>query len=564
MTKYIYQIGDTIKDVTLSKSLVSILYGGQTLNTEIHDFIQHELKDKDKISAIVIPINPREEDNDFIGLQIGMHIRLTKELGANRFLPLIFLSDIAFENPNEILQEQILRQESELTSLLLFTGSTYFCSPEEIQSVLPTIKGLTEEHYRKQFLPTLKLKQPIATHSLANQWGAIQLARITGNEIPENRRFDEIQKTLYFKYLTEIRKISSDSSHTKKTIQSANKKILLIDDEADKGWEDVLKLIFERAIITTQKVNTLGELTAEKANFENGVYDLILLDLRLNPTEEEKQTFIQSSKTTDYSGAEVLKKIKNLNPGNQVIIFTASNKAWNMKELMQAGYEADGYYIKESPEFYFDENFSSKNFENFKRESEKGLKKNYLRGLFIGKKKIVEHLKEHPVDIVQQIKAYLDLSLNNLKRAEIDTEYAISYLLLFQILECLHDYFIDETPSDFKEIKYKDGKGLKQFSLGGKGVLYIKGESLKSQSDGRKRSDYNITYYDRFYNLMAIKLKIQEEKVVGPYAQIAKNSIEKRNNFVHPPSEQERTKFIAADCESLFDLVSKLLLAWEK
>jgi DNA-binding NarL/FixJ family response regulator len=32
-------------------------------------------------------------------------------------------------------------------------------------------------------------------------------------------------------------------------------------------------------------------------------------------------------------------------------MFTASNKAWNMKALLDAG--ADGYYIKESPENIF-------------------------------------------------------------------------------------------------------------------------------------------------------------------------------------------------------------------
>lgn len=50
---------------------------------------------------------------------------------------------------------------------------------------------------------------------------------------------------------------------------------------------------------------------------------------------------------SEYSGAKILDEIKSDNFGTQVIMYTASNKSWNMRELIGKG--ADGFYIKESP-----------------------------------------------------------------------------------------------------------------------------------------------------------------------------------------------------------------------
>jgi hypothetical protein len=57
-------------------------------------------------------------------------------------------------------------------------------------------------------------------------------------------------------------------------------------------------------------------------------------------------------------------------------MFTASNKAWNMDELYEAG--ADGYYVKEHPETANDPEFSVKNFQNFHKTVENCLKKGTL------------------------------------------------------------------------------------------------------------------------------------------------------------------------------------------
>ena len=80
-------------------------------------------------------------------------------------------------------------------------------------------------------------------------------------------------------------------------------------------------------------------------------------------------TFIAKGDISAYSGAKLLKSIKEKNKGTQVIIMTASNKAWNMKHLLKLG--ADGYYVKESPGVAFSSDFSHSNYQNFKTEVEK-------------------------------------------------------------------------------------------------------------------------------------------------------------------------------------------------
>ncbi|MDZ7720323.1 MAG: hypothetical protein U5K72_16020 [Balneolaceae bacterium] len=102
-------------------------------------------------------------------------------------------------------------------------------------------------------------------------------------------------------------------------------------------------LIFEENIdgqfqIIDESVYDYSELTdSSKKMIESGDFDLFLVDLRLKGDLEENLN------TTKLSGSKIAKKIKTKNKGNQVVVFTASNKAWNMKALLEM-YE-DGYDI---------------------------------------------------------------------------------------------------------------------------------------------------------------------------------------------------------------------------
>ena len=70
------------------------------------------------------------------------------------------------------------------------------------------------------------------------------------------------------------------------TINAVGKKILLIDDEADKGWSDVLKQMLNGSSFRTIKKHAadFSSLSEESQNeIKSGNYDLIFLDLRIFP-----------------------------------------------------------------------------------------------------------------------------------------------------------------------------------------------------------------------------------------------------------------------------------------
>ena len=66
-------------------------------------------------------------------------------------------------------------------------------------------------------------------------------------------------------------------------------------------------------------------------------YDLVFLDLRLQPQDKDKPI-------EEITGIKILERIKELNPAVPVIVFTASEKALTHKKALELG--ADGYWIK--------------------------------------------------------------------------------------------------------------------------------------------------------------------------------------------------------------------------
>ena len=274
-------------------------------------------------------------------------------------------------------------------SPIILTGSIVFDLPENASDALEVMEPLSPSEYKTKFLDVIKII-PNATegrHSLANQWGADVLSRIVVGNETNNELIKKARLSLYFRYVRAlslgtndieniIQGVESPSTPTSlKKIDAAGKKILLIDDEADKGWGDVLCKMLPNSEFKTiqEQVPDYEHLSNDaKKEIESGKYDLIFLDLRMNGVAEE-----DTLRPDDFSGMKILNSIKKLNKGNQVIMFTASNKAWNMKALLDAG--ADGYYIKESPEYAFPTTYSISNTNEFVKTINRCLRRGYLR-----------------------------------------------------------------------------------------------------------------------------------------------------------------------------------------
>ncbi len=133
------------------------------------------------------------------------------------------------------------------------------------------------------------------------------------------------------------------------------KNILLVDDEAQNGWSDVLKV----TVFKDQKLDyaETKEDAREKLTLQK--YDLILLDLRFGQ-DDHVQVDIEN-----FGGFEILtscirNEFASVNFATPVMIFTASNKVWHIYTLLERG--ADDYYIKEHPTTMRDLEFSRANY----------------------------------------------------------------------------------------------------------------------------------------------------------------------------------------------------------
>lgn len=185
-----------------------------------------------------------------------------------------------------------------------------------------------------------------SSHQATNEWGAMRLASNFG--VFELINFT-YPKHLYFKYLS--RYITKSTALMDNSLNDLFSKVLLIDDNADCGWVELLSHIHKcqvDKISSTEILRVWQTVTPDKF----GHYDLIYLDL-----------YLEKGKADSTNALSALKFIKRNFPHIPVIIFTASDKAWNLDDVLEKG--ADAMYIKESPLYYRDEEYSSRNYRDF-------------------------------------------------------------------------------------------------------------------------------------------------------------------------------------------------------
>lgn len=467
----------------------------------------------DKLNQVfdVLVIDADNIQRPDVALAIGLYLRLSvMELGAKALSPIILASD---KSITSFLKKGVYSQ-------LLLTSNVYFQPRTNI--IVDAVMPLDGKSYKNGFLDCINI-QPgpgVGRHSVANLWGAYVLSRITNNtEVFEESQYQTRIKSLYFKYVLAqhpgLLSINRSGESFEK-ISNTGKKILLIDDEAkNSGWDKVIKGMFLDATaqfdVIDEKVKDYKSMSPEaKQKVENGGYDLFLLDLRMNGVDEE-----ELYDTKKFSGYDILTKIKSLNRGNQVIMFTASNKAWNLKRLLQAG--ANGYYIKEAPEFGFSEKFSVANYNSLKRDIESCLENWYLKDIYSSKKEIDKCLDKQPFQAYitkqkdtskyhQLIKDEVSACFNILNTDNTSRQYH-ALLMMYKVIEYVCNVF-------FANDQVIDQRFVVKFYYSADGTWHEKGDTIQNRMvEGRPKPIVD----DR--DLVATKNKcFNIIKYVWPYA----------------------------------------------
>lgn len=471
-------------------------HDSNNIDVVFDSFIKDNLIEK-TFTNIFIPLNSGLSNLDFLGINLALHIRFTS--GKNQLSNIFIygISNFEFISKYNLLAGALLTKGIKLIDYSL----------EEIEKHLDTSQKLNDISEFKDELKKINIVNHIKqneiynsnntdSHAVANIWGALRFADLTGlNEtIKDNEQLQELNNDLYYKYISTI------SSETEKeyikrnkiTISKTNKQILYIDDNATQGWGDLLRGFFEDSI------QVIGKNKEEKQKqFENNIikvleetdengltkWDLILLDLRLDP-EKDKNKGIK-----ELSGTKVLERIKKINKGIQVIMFTASNKAWNMRQLNKIG--ADGYYTKEHPHSFSKNIISNQQISLLRKDINKSL--NNAEHLKMISHQINHFINENKTSkktefqnrSISALNLFFDIFKMGLERPKYINH---SFLILYQILE---DY------SKQEDIFYQDLNEYYVLDNKNKPILIIK---PKTEFLGEKQKKYMLEFVKKSKN----------------------------------------------------------------
>lgn len=157
----------------------------------LHQWVIKELKDPalQEIDIIFIPVVIGAYHIDFSGLQLGLHIRLTPELGKLCYCRIFFYSYAPLE---------VVMRLAKYHDFLNVPGSYLFRIGLSNESIISSQKSndLNPEAY-SECLNKLNIPVPETlfdnTHSIANIWGAYVLEQLSGsNLIPSNDYFSHL------------------------------------------------------------------------------------------------------------------------------------------------------------------------------------------------------------------------------------------------------------------------------------------------------------------------------------------------------------------------------------
>lgn len=396
---------------------------------KIITIIENKLS-KNKYDSIIIPLCFGAVLSDFNGLRFATHIRCTKTINQCTNIYIYAFADYSY-----LLKEKyfnILKTKN--VEMIGFSKNAI------ANAVKNPKEELTEDELPKE-ISKLNLTVPKNyndNHSIANEWCIYRWS--TYLKIENDALEEKIKYSLYYNYLKTIYPIEEIESKDLRVWESG--KVLLIDDEKEKGWHSFLK-----KIMCQPKFVSIGESFKEKSKediikeskqkVEEFKPDVVILDLRLHERD------FDTKESEELTGIKILQEIKKINRGIQVLAFTASNKVWNFQKMQQYG--VDGFILKESPELSQESNFTRQAVTNLKNSIEAALRRSYLRLLYDGNQKIFKKLDELNSDFTKEIKNQLSLAYYLLEVAKNKEQFAYAYVSLYMVIEVINNEYCIET-----------------------------------------------------------------------------------------------------------------------
>jgi CheY-like chemotaxis protein len=467
-TKLIQSFENSVK---FNIGFSQMMQDGFSFDRITHEFLERHITFK-QFDAIFIPYTLSNQNYlELSGIRLALHIRLTPEFRHMR-VPIIFIGHES--------KEQIAKL-TEFSSFL-FTSGIFSTDKFEYESYLniynwlknkwkldSEIAELSYENY-ELFLNRINVEPPsnyLSHHSVENELSLLRWSEYLecDQDIAEVKQ--NIKTGLYFKYYKAKNPILSQQPDSLILLEG-KAKILLIDDEAKKGWEHFYRTLLKTSqSIVLQSLDIDYNLNPKSIIIDEAVKkikawdpDIILLDLRLCDSDFDNKILVD-----ELTGIKILEKAKEINKGIQVIITTASNKAISLENVFTKG--ANGFILKKGDSetnliinslranlsicikrakflksIYSCLDLSIKNWDAYNLPQ-----RNHITDVF--------HDKLWNINLQLQVKDFLKNSFSILENENLAERFTLSVLLLYRIIEMLNEYFIIESgESRNKSIRY--------------------------------------------------------------------------------------------------------------
>lgn len=508
----------------------------EKLSEKVNEWLSETEYDK-----IFIPLCFGPTLSDYNGLRLATHIRCTpsknqlKRIFIYGFVGLDYLVDHEYFN--------ILKTKN--VELVPYSKKAFEIAANKNFEPLK-LEELANEIQKLKLDPPLNYAD---SHSIANEWAIHQWAKTIGCDVTDElvKVFQNVETNLYFKYLrttnpiSEVDKISPENL---KINHEDKLKVLLIDDEADKGWYEIFAYLLgdlngiytDYLGIDFKKLSSdqIIEKSIEKI-FKDDI-DIVILDFRLNPSD------FRNKSSEQITSAKLLKKIKERNSGVQVIAFSATNKIWNFKNLESEG--ANGFISKGDP-YKTHGQLINRSIKGFIENIQECMRLVFLKDFYNGQNEITNDLiprrkprneKPLPKEFIDEALKWLNLSNDILSKGFLNEAKVVSsFIFKFSVLENISNRIID---TDNPILVGQNDKGINkykfQFRLSEKRLRnFIEDENNKGYYRKTNRvyeSSRNMPWIIKILNTIDFITdeNLNEEDLT--------KLVKKRNDFIHANS----------------------------
>jgi hypothetical protein len=508
--------------------------------------------DEEEYDNIFIPVFYGPVVSDFDGLRLALHVRCTPS--RNRLKPIYIYS---FVDHSELLDNpfyDVLR-----TKNVFLIGHTR----EAIKSALErTINELKSDELTSE-IGKVNLSVPDDyddSHRLTNEWAIVRWAKAIGLNDEKIKAIDgKESRSLYFKYLNTIHPLSdAGKTDLQRKDNKDSVKVIHIDDDAYKGWDNVIRNIvvssfpgwdyecISRELIPMGRDEIVGYV---RNRISGSKHDriIILLDFRLHEDD------ISETDPLRVTGVRILESIKNrkdgINPGIQVLIFSATEKISNYLKFKDI---CDGFIGKESPWNISSSRSTDETIASLINELEKCGSLSYLKTIWWLKKEIVRMFPADIRELVEfkgikgDVKNMVE-SMPKLIEDELEVmfeilsshnndKFNIAIIILNKILEHLNTMFYEEAGGGSKEIAKLLGGGHIQYynkDIKGFFVRFDPKEPLQKQVHGRGKKLTLANFNSVSNKTVNLHFHKTGKVDVELYASIRRLA-ERRNNYIHP------------------------------